>query len=201
MLPDAGAFRARCGAVHVLRLPAARLDAAVEALLGVPGGRRALPRSGHGKPYWPDGGLELSFSHSGAWALWALAEVSVGVDLEAPRRLHRRDALLARCYTAAERVHLERVGADEIVRYWCAKEAVVKALGRGIAHGLRRVELAPAGDRLRLERLDGADGGRSWQLVELPPWSGHVAFLAHAGIPRPVRCWTWPEFGAPPPES
>lgn len=70
--------------------------------------------------------LHLSLSHSGHWAVCALSDHPVGIDVEAPRctpavarRFFRPDEL-----TSEDPVFLTRL--------WTAKEAFVKALGRGL---------------------------------------------------------------------
>ena len=68
-------------------------------------------------------------------------------------------------------------------RVWCAKEALLKAHGRGLAFGLHRLEFSGMDDAadapLRLVACDPALGepGR-WQLHEWEPQPGYRAALA-----------------------
>ncbi|MHB1036719.1 MAG: 4'-phosphopantetheinyl transferase superfamily protein [Pirellulales bacterium] len=99
-----------------------------------PRGRPVAKRLG------PAGASELpavSISHGGgvATALAAFAP-RVGLDVEAIRPQGAGFENVA--FSAAERALLDRFGdqRDEgITRFWCAKEAVVKALGHGLADG------------------------------------------------------------------
>lgn len=158
---------------------------------GRPSDAVALARGAHGKPY-VDGGGTLAFnrSHSGDHVLLALARgTDVGVDLEAPRVVRRRDGLLAKCFGPAERA---AIGGDDgrLLDYWAAKEALVKAIGRGIAYGLQRVEIGRDGDRLVVAALEGpAAPAGGWQLASYALPDGYRAALAWRGAARRVRAF------------
>ncbi|MBV9659331.1 MAG: 4'-phosphopantetheinyl transferase superfamily protein [Verrucomicrobia bacterium] len=131
----------------------------------------------------PQGELCFNVSHSGGWALFALAwNRAVGIDLEAGERLAARHPaelarLAARILSARELalwqtlpVTLRRAA---FLRAWTRKEAYAKATGAGIFAALDRVEVAldPAPS---LSFPDGA-----WLLHDLPaPASGYAAALA-----------------------
>ena len=124
----------------------------------------------HGRPAVAgDDGISFSLSHSGSFALVALADgnARVGVDVEEVRPRARLEALAARVLDPEEHAAWAAVdAADErlrsFLRAWTAKEAYLKALGVGIATRLRDV---PA-------RVDG------WTTCELYPGRGRVAALA-----------------------
>ena len=88
---------------------------------------------------------------------------------------------------AGETRHLRALPADAreaaFLRLWCAKEALLKAHGRGLAFGLHRLEFSGMDDAadapLRLVACDPAMGepGR-WQLHEWEPQPGYRAALA-----------------------
>lgn len=141
----------------------------------------------HGKPCLA-GGPGFNLSHSGNAAVVALAAgLELGVDLERPGR-RRPHAELARrffCPREADAVAAAEGAAREalFLQLWTAKEAVLKALGRGLAFGLERLEFA-AGPPAQLLHI-AADGGetRQWQVHALAlaaPWNGHVAWYGQA---------------------
>jgi 4'-phosphopantetheinyl transferase len=137
-----------------------------------------LGRGPHGKPALAGSDLRFSLSRSASLVLFALARSrELGVDLEwLGRRVARPDGLLRRCFDAHER---ERVGASAdparaLLEAWCAKEAVVKGIGRGIAFGLRRVRLEAGGSGYAGADADGAH----WRLWALEPAAEHVGALA-----------------------
>lgn len=98
-----------------------------------------------GRPVWPGSGLYFNVAHSGALALIAISDRRpVGIDVELRKDLDV-DALAAIVLTPRERRLLEQsppdTRRDEFYRYWVCKEAALKAVGRGIADALQRVEV------------------------------------------------------------
>ncbi|MEO6264962.1 MAG: 4'-phosphopantetheinyl transferase superfamily protein [Luteimonas sp.] len=146
----------------------------------------ALTRDAHGRPRLgpPFAHFSVSWSHSGAGLLVALGEdVEVGVDLERLRPRPRANALAQRFFTAGEAEWLRRMpGATRelaFVRLWCAKEAVLKAHGRGLAFGLHKLAFAERDDALVLAACDPALGVPvAWSLREFAPQPGYRAALA-----------------------
>lgn len=143
-----------------------------------------LARDAHGRPRItaPQPGLDVSWSHSGEGLLIALGEgVDVGVDLERVRARPRTLELAQRFFHAAETAWLAGLPQDArdiaFIRLWCAKEAVLKAHGRGIAFGLDKFELAEELGVLAMSRGHAALGG-PWSLREWEPQPGYRAALA-----------------------
>ncbi len=105
-----------------------------------------------GKPFVPENmnaqPLQFSLTHSGDWALVAVARNPVGIDVERERNLQDLDGLIARCCGPAERDALSAAAANErqsmFVQYWIAKEAVLKAAGCGLQYDLRELEIPPS---------------------------------------------------------
>ena len=141
-----------------------------------------IERGEHGKPRLTGGELEFNLAHTGAALLLGIShDVVLGVDLENAQRRTRSIELAGRFFTPAETAALESL-PDELcqatfLRLWCAKEAALKAQGRGIGFGLDRVEFD----------IDAAGAvapvaGNPWRLVALAPSTEHVGALAHAGL-------------------
>jgi 4'-phosphopantetheinyl transferase len=183
--PLAAGFRApelRSGAAHLWLLPRARAEPRWRALLGVYAGvapeQLALARGAHGKPELAGSDLGFSLSKSASLVLFALARSrELGVDLEwLGRRVARPEALLRRCFDPQERARVAASPdpARALLEAWCAKEAVVKGIGRGIAFGLMRVRLEAEGGRYASAEADGAH----WRLWSFAPAAHHVAALA-----------------------
>jgi 4'-phosphopantetheinyl transferase len=159
--------------IHAPRAQAARRARAIIAhYAGMP--EQALDwRVGpHGKPYVANASVHFNLSHSGpATALAISLAGAVGVDLEYPRRIARREALLKRCFTDIERESVLAAHDPDahLLRLWAGKEAVVKAIGRGIAYGLKNVEVGlDDNDALHLIALHGTGGpAERWQLQRM----------------------------------
>ncbi|MEI6126778.1 MAG: 4'-phosphopantetheinyl transferase superfamily protein, partial [Pseudomonadota bacterium] len=88
-----------------------------------------------------DGTLELSLAHTSDMAAAVVtnsrAGKRVGIDIE---RMRPTDELFAAtAFTVPERTLLASIDAADLpqwtLRFWCAKEAVAKALGRGLQEG------------------------------------------------------------------
>ncbi|KRF01169.1 4-phosphopantetheinyl transferase [Frateuria sp. Soil773] len=202
-VPAKVAERLRDDEVHVWQLPydhrqgRAPLRAMLAAYLGLPAGAVALRENAYGRPSLDDAqarSLGFNWSHSGDRALIALARgLAPGIDLERLRERPRALAIAQRYFDAAEAERLAALAPDlrshAFLELWTAKEAVLKALGRGLAFGLHRLSIAGGDEPLQLRRLDGEDAA-GWQLQRLHPDAEHVAAVAWRGEARPVRCWT-----------
>jgi 4'-phosphopantetheinyl transferase len=131
---------------------------------------------------------DAGWSHSGERLLLALGrDVTLGVDLERLRARPRALELARRYFAPAEAERLHALAPEPreaaFLRLWCAKEAVLKAHGRGLAFGLHRLEfdLGDHGEAapLRLRASDPALGDPAdWHLHEWTPQPGYLAALA-----------------------
>jgi len=125
-----------------------------------------------GKPVLADGALRFNLSHSGRWALIAVSDREVGVDVE--RIDVGRDVLrlagralgpeIAAQVAAAPR----RDRADLFHRAWARTEAQAKCFGAG---------------------LSGWAPVRPATVTDLCPGAGWAAALAVEGEPLPIHCF------------
>jgi 4'-phosphopantetheinyl transferase len=145
-----------------------------------------LHASPHGKPRLvePAAELDFSLSRAGARLLLAIASVPVGVDVE---RLDRDvESGVARiAFADDERAELENAGPDAFLACWTRKEAVLKALGHGLAVDPKTVSVTFLdGVAPRIRRLPEEFGPpEEWSLVPLErdEW---LAALAVRGEPH-----------------
>ena len=133
------------------------------------------PRLAHGEK------LFFNLSHSGNHALIALSvEQPVGVDIEAASGAATAP-LADAALTQEERRYCHQqpnkeAAAQAFFRVWSGKEAVLKALGLGIAHHLQSVSVVPDLAGRYAVTLDlPAPPLQAWQL---PVPAGFVAALA-----------------------
>ncbi len=165
--------------------------------LGWPADRVQLIDGEHGRPalVQRDGSrLDFNWSHSGEHALIAIArDVAPGIDLERQRRRPRALEIASRYFHVDEAAALARLPPEQrdaaFLQLWTAKEAVLKAIGRGLAFGLDRLSIARSVDQLVLQQLEG-DHVDAWQLRPLPVAQTHVATLAWRGDARDIRFGT-----------
>lgn len=176
-----------------------RLLSLLAAYLGLSVERVTLAEEEHGRPVLIGesvGQLRFNWSHSGDRALIALARsVQPGIDLEQEGRRRRDELTLAnRFFAPQEAAALATLAeADRpraFLQLWTAKEALLKAHGRGLAFGLDRVVLAIENGSPRLASFDG-EHLPSWQLQTLPVAAPWVAAVAWRGAPLRVR-WCGP---------
>lgn len=154
-----------------------------------------LQRDGHGRPqlggefaHW-----DCNWSHSGNGLLVALGQhMQVGIDLEWIRPRPRAVQLARRFFTDAEADALEGLPAAEqhfaFLRVWCAKEAVLKAHGRGLAFGVDKLEFDISAPGPGLVWCDPALGNPAqWSVEELSPIPGYLGALAWRRVGERAR--------------
>ncbi len=152
-----------------------------------------LTRDAYGRPHLDSGShhIDLNWSHSGDWLIAACAEgARVGVDIELLRPRPKALALARRFFAPAETAWLSALADDPaalqhaFTRLWCAKEAVLKAHGRGLSFGLEKLRFdldIDAGPQL--VACDSALGvPEDWQFKAWSPAPGYLATLAWRAV-------------------
>jgi len=120
--------------------------------IGCPGRDLRLVRNASGKLGldMPNGNrlrqLAFNLSHAGGWMAIAVGRgLELGIDLEPGARSLRWRALAQRWFPPAEADAVEAADspAREFLRRWTAREAMIKAIGEGLAVSLSALELDP----------------------------------------------------------
>ncbi len=126
--------------------------------------------------------LHLSFSSSeNTFIACASATNTVGIDIERKRMIANPSALAKRFFTSQEANSLAALPAAEqdlhFLYYWTAKEAALKAIGKGIIFGLNTFIVERIGSALtyRIRRFDEENGG--WDIQHLDFMPQHVIAL------------------------
>ena len=163
---------------------------------GLPADALPLTLDAYGKPHLTvPNAPDFNLSHSGGVVLLVIAHaVAPGVDVEALRPRPRALQLAQRFFTVDEAAALAALPETDrqlaFYRLWTAKEAVLKALGHGLAFGLDRVgfRVEAGGAAVRPQQFAGAAAPASgWQLHALAPVPGYLGALAWRGAARTVR--------------
>ncbi|MEP6940827.1 MAG: 4'-phosphopantetheinyl transferase superfamily protein [Rudaea sp.] len=165
--------------------------------LGIARERVEVERDTHGKPriLAPRApALHFNLSHSGPSLIVALSRAqALGVDIEDGLRDRPWLAIAERFFAPAEFERLAELTQARLgtafIELWSCKEAVLKALGRGIAFGLHRLRFRwDAQGRLAgLSEIDPEAGAAAeWQVVRLAPAAGVGGALAWHGRDRPL---------------
>jgi 4'-phosphopantetheinyl transferase len=134
----------------------------------------------------------FNLSHSGALVGVALVrDRRVGIDIEAERPLADSALLARRILGPRERARFEalpeRAREAALLAAWTRKEAVLKALGTGIAGNLRSIDvLADAGD---CAVVHDAEPRATWSLCPLSMPRGYQGAVAVEGEARGLMTW------------
>ena len=152
----------------------------------------------HGKPFLvglaDSATLQFNLTHSGKALLVGISRnQALGVDLETGQRKRPWLALAQRYFAAVETAALVALPpplqASAFLDLWNCKEAVLKALGRGIAFGLHRLSFALDADGAvtHLAQIDDDAGMLAqWPVLRLRPEEDCVGALAWHGPARTV---------------
>lgn len=103
-------------------------------------------RGANGKPFLPDlPHFHFSLAHSGDWAVCAVAEHPVGVDIEHLPSMADVIDVARHCFTQVEQRHLFALPeADQpsvFCKFWTIKESYMKATGLGLQIAPRELEI------------------------------------------------------------
>lgn len=93
----------------------------------------------YGKPYFENDLIGFNITHSGNFVACILSDetTTIGVDVEVIKALDIDDFQDLWC--PAEWADIKRSGIDIFYNYWTSKEAVVKAIGKGLSISLNEI--------------------------------------------------------------
>jgi 4'-phosphopantetheinyl transferase len=146
-----------------------------------------------GKPYLPDHpDLRFNLSHSGSWALVAIANGrDVGVDIEAIRGERPTVDIAERFFAPEEVIELmetpENLRTQAFFACWSRKEAYIKARGEGLHIPLDSFEVSLG----EVAILRKAEDRERWTLCSLEAPAGYQAALIAEGSGWRVKRYAW----------
>jgi 4'-phosphopantetheinyl transferase len=135
-----------------------------------------------GKPF-VDGEVSFNLSHSSSLAVFAFAKnIDIGIDIERIRADVEYLDIARRYFTAAELGNLEATAKERQIevffRAWTRKEALLKALGKGLAESPASGETSPADSKK----------GASWKTESFVPQGNFVGSIVF-GADDPRLDW------------
>lgn len=143
-------------------------------------------------------GLRFNCSHSGDWALIALArELEVGVDLEQHQPLPDAAELAQSFFSDLEINELGRLPKSLQLRgffdCWTRKEAFVKAIGLGLSFPLNHfsVTLAPDRPAMLLEVTGDPHAMEKWSMLSPDFLANHSTALVFDKAALDVKFFEW----------
>ena len=91
------------------------------------------------KPYFEDNSVQFNLSHSGHYAVCAVSDKPVGVDIEMVRDF--REPLVRHVFDSGEQAFAQ--GSDErFTQLWTIKESVMKFFGQGVALSPKKISIS-----------------------------------------------------------
>ncbi len=124
---------------------------ALGLVMNIPPDRLSFTYNSYGKPGLVTeqnrNNIHFNLSHAGDYGLIALAsKVEIGADLELIRPMVNIPHLVERFFTPPEKEIFKSIQSrkrrhEAFFRWWVQKEAVLKALGRGISRGFADFDL------------------------------------------------------------
>jgi 4'-phosphopantetheinyl transferase len=136
-------------------------------------------------------GIDFNLSHSHETALVAVNDRhEMGVDIEYVKSDFEIFAVANRFFTKREVAALRALPAalrrKAFYKCWTSKEAFLKAKGTGLSGQLDEVEIACAGENVRIQAAVA-----NWTLAELAPRDGYEAALVTKDKPAQIFCYRW----------
>jgi 4'-phosphopantetheinyl transferase len=138
-----------------------RLRQLLGARLGLAPEAVELVYGPHGKPRLAQGNLHFSVSHCDDVALFGFSSAEIGVDIEPLRSIAGADAIAASVFSPRERADC---AAHGFLYCWTRKEALAKAIGKGLSAAPREIDTATA---------------PGWRLHSFFPLPGFIAAVAY----------------------
>ncbi len=89
----------------------------------------------NGRPYFADGSIYVSFTHSDDMVGCVLSGSAVGVDIQKIKPVS--DRLVSRVCTADEQLYVKEHGTDCFFFFWTLKESYIKATGISFADAVK----------------------------------------------------------------
>lgn len=122
----------------------------------------------YGKPSVP-GGIDFSISYSGDMGIIAVAGIPVGVDIEKMDPAKVTVEMIEEVFSEGEKgSYLSGVMSEDVVTFfrgWVRKEAIAKAIGKGLSCPPSQVE-----SRLEEKAFIASHGGIEWWTCEFGDW-------------------------------
>ncbi|HMO52460.1 MAG TPA: 4'-phosphopantetheinyl transferase superfamily protein [Kiritimatiellia bacterium] len=155
-----------------------------------------LQSGAHGKPALVPPRVRFNLTHTDENCLIAVAaHAEVGIDMEAVTRQRPLERIVRRFFSPAEQAALSGLAGDALTsafyRIWTRKEAVIKALGEGLACPLHSFDVSADGEaRLLAFRRPEIDVG-AWRMLNVDVSPDYATAVAVRGPVESVSGYTF----------
>jgi len=161
----------------------------------------ALQTGPFGKPYLSrDARLFFNVAHCDGLGVIAFSTLGeVGVDVEAAHRTVEAMDIASAFFTAKEAAQVAEAGSEQnnaFLRIWTRKEAVLKAVGRGLQQSLDSLDVTT--ELVSLDSSAAAAVSSCWRVVDLTARKGFASAIAAPPGAWSVASWdvSWEQAAA-----
>ncbi|MDJ0508106.1 MAG: 4'-phosphopantetheinyl transferase superfamily protein [Crocosphaera sp.] len=172
--------------IHQNRFIIARstLKFILSCYLDIPAEEINFQYSPYGKPQLVNNlqseGLKFNVSHSENLAIYGISRHHlIGIDIEYLRPMKEAEKLAERFFSSKEFEAIKSLSTEKkekaFFQLWTAKEAYLKAIGKGISGGLEQVEISL---REPMELIKVPEKNQSsWELLSFTPHPNYIAAM------------------------
>nr|WP_189563623.1 4'-phosphopantetheinyl transferase superfamily protein [Persicitalea jodogahamensis] len=134
-------------------------------------------------------GWHVNATHSGNWILLAIGKYSVGIDVEEIKPDFAFTEMIPISFSAQEQEYIEADGKSTVRFYelWTRKEAIVKAIGRGIDEAFSQVPALTGTHTWKTTLLEAA---QDWIIDSFHVAEEYPAAIAYNRYPKNIRFYT-----------
>lgn len=150
----------------------------------------------YGKPELTGGEPRFNVTHSGDYALIAIAQgVDVGIDIEQSSVARSIDELATTVFSSTELARFHDLRGDARTRFffriWTCKEAVIKAAGAGLSIPVDRIQIDFSDDGASVSSSPGTLPPGPWTLheIDVPPGYASAIAVRAKAIGLTIRDW------------
>lgn len=143
-----------------------------------------------GKPFLVTNSLKnnikFNMSHSKNMALYCISsQKDVGIDIEFTQKKVEFHLIIERFFSHNEKAFIQNITTNKrkeaFFKIWTRKEAILKALGKGISFPLEKVDVSFNKENFITQINDNDDGQfteSSWYVEDLLPANNYIASIA-----------------------
>ena len=148
-----------------------------------------------GKPFLVGRPFQFNLSHTGNLACFAITlKDPIGVDIQEVYPISSRDTLIKKYFSEKEQKYLDSLSPasrqEGFFLIWTAKEAYLKAMGKGFTTSPRGISLLPNSDKglnLTWPGMPAAGEFPTWFIKNLTLPEGYQGALAVCGPPKTIH--------------
>jgi len=140
--------------------------------------------------------IQFNVPHTDGLALIAITRgQAIGIDVESIKQNVRHTRLAENYFSPREQKSITSLPSEQdpaaFFACWTRNEAVLKAIGTGIAHGLDSFDVATEPETARCQtELQSEEGSvETWCIETLACGAGYVVALAFLKQPANIRYW------------